>query len=608
MKITDRVLLILCASLLLLIVHIFLPNIGSVLAKQNDFLIWFISGLIVFIASLKVLWRGSLTESPLMLSIIIFVTGWMGGSLFNEIYNLDFFSLQCIWLIGGVILWISLLQFELDDRQERILLSLIFVSAVIESLIGLIQFSGLYRYIPVTPSPAPGVVGGAFQQKNLFASWIATGTVISLYLITTPFFDNLVRKKKFLFCTGVFLLALNLAIAQSRTGIAGTIPGIVLVMLARKGEFIHLKKRLFIWLLILTFGLFCGFSLLYFQDRIGVERFTVKKITWFTDPDQTSYRERILMLKTSMDMFLEKPLTGQGFGNFPSLYAYYQAKNKKDKPSWRNLGGSFTHHPHNELALIVAESGILGLLGIAALLAGLMRFASKTGYLHAFKYLAFLTPFLFHMLVEYPLHNSVTHWFTFVLLFALATRHVVKETRVAISTRTKIALTTFFSCFFLLFSIYLTNTFVAYNRFVIWFTEYSEGKEARVENIEQATNNFYLRLLAKPMSMFAKAERAVRDIDQNTEFLNDFLNWSQREKRRLPLPQVFEYEAFVFLNLGIHYKKLSYFSEALKSVNEGLELYGNNEFLKKLKKIIFVEAVKTITERLKYQAGKSLLN
>ncbi|MCX7817248.1 MAG: Wzy polymerase domain-containing protein [Syntrophales bacterium] len=608
-KSPEKILFSLLLLVFVLVGHIYLPNIGGILAKQNELIIWFISGLIVFISSLKVLIKKSFRESPQNVYVFLFVACWLGSSLFSEaIYNQDLFLTQCFWLLGGVVLWISLLQFELAEKDELIFLSLIFISAVIESLIGIIQFFGLYKYIPVTPSPAEGIVGGVFQQKNLFASWIATGAVVSLYIITTPHFKNLTSSKKILFWIGVFTITHSLALAQSRAGLIGIVLAIGVVVLAKKTGLQNFRDKIIIWLIIFVLGLTSGFTLLKFQYKLSVEKFTEKQLSWFTDPNQTTYKERILMLKTSVDMFLEKPLTGQGFGNFPSLYAYYQAKNIKADDYWKSLGGSFTHHPHNEIALIVAESGILGLIGMAILLLGLVRFVPTMGIPNAFKYLAFLTPLLFHTLVEYPLHNSVLHWLSFILIFALATRHAVKETKINISPKLTITLSILFSCLFILFSVYWVKTYVAYNQFVIWFNEYSYGKNAKVQNLEPATKNFYLRPLAKPMLMFAKAEEAVKDVDKNKEFLNDFLNWSEMEKKRLPIPQVFQYEAYVFLNLGMHFKDISYFKEALKTANEGLELYNNDEFLKKLRKVIAVEAAKVIMNRLRYPQGKTFSN
>jgi hypothetical protein len=102
--------------------------------------------------------------------------------------------------------------------------------------------------------------------------------------------------------------------------------------------------------------------------------------------------------------------------------------------------------------------------------------------------------------------------------------------------------------------------------------------------------------------MFARAEDAVKDIEGNKGFLDDFLKWSNSEKQRLPVMPVFYHDARVLLSMGIHYKQHVYFDEAMKTVEEGLLLYPNNEDLKKLRPKIVAEAFKVIFQR--FEQGK----
>ncbi|MGB9934220.1 O-antigen ligase family protein [Thermodesulfovibrio yellowstonii] len=596
----EKILLIILSAVFLFIMHIFLPNIGGVIAKQVEYVIWFASGTVVFIASLKVLKERTLKESPLKIYILLFITAWIGSTVFNQIINLDYFLISSAWLVGGFVLWFAFHQYELTQRQKLFIFLLIFLSAVIESLIGIIQFFGLYRYIPVTPSPETGMVGGVFQQKNLFASWIATGLIVSLYLVSTAWLRSFSSFKKILFFVGIFLLSLSLIIAQSRTGLLGIVIAMVFIFIARRKTYKPIKKTVFVWLMLFIAGVSAGFFLLSVKDQLGIEKLAVKKIKWFSDPEQVSYRERILMYETSFDMFKEKPFTGQGFSNFGSLYMYYQAKVKKSNPDYyKGTGNQYTHHPHNELSLIVAESGIFGILGVLCLLYGILKFFKKIGYQRAGLYTALLTPFLIHMMLEYPLHLSVAHWFTFVLIGAMATSHFLKKTEVKIQKKLSIAAAGALSFLFILFSVHIVKTFIAYNQLVIWYIEYSEGKNAKIENLIPAKENLYLRNWAKPMYMFYSAENALKDIEQNQNYLYDFLNWSETEKKRIPIPQVFQYDAYVLFSLGKHFGQFEYLNEAVKSSEEGLALYPENQELKNLRKTILVEAFRNIFKNLK---------
>ncbi|MDW7973495.1 MAG: hypothetical protein RMI01_09900, partial [Thermodesulfovibrio sp.] len=51
----QKILLLTLAFIFLFIMHIFFPNIGGVIAKQVDYVIWLASGFLVFIGCLNVL-------------------------------------------------------------------------------------------------------------------------------------------------------------------------------------------------------------------------------------------------------------------------------------------------------------------------------------------------------------------------------------------------------------------------------------------------------------------------------------------------------------------------------------------------------------------------
>jgi O-antigen polymerase len=605
---SEKILIIILSFIFLFLMHLFLPNIGGVIARQNEQIIWLFSGAIIFIGALRVLFRKTLIESPLQIYILLFISLWLFSLLFNPIKNIDNFFINSIFLLSSLLLWMAFLQFELTEKQKLLILFFIFISSIIESLIGIIQFFGLYKYIPVTPSPEVGMVGGVFQQKNTFASYIATGIIISLFFIQEDLLIGFSKIKKILFFPGIFLLSLSLIIAESRTGLLGVTFGLILMFIIRRKNLLEIKKKALIWLMVFLTGISSGFFLLSIRDQLGIEKLMAKKLRWFSDPEQVSYKERILMQRASLEMFKEKPFTGHGFSNFGSLYMYYQAKIKNSNPSYRGTGLSYTHHPHNEISLIIAEAGLLGISGLFILFYGFFKFFTKTGFEHAGTYIALLSPFLIHSLFEYPLRLSVAHWFTFIILFYLATSNLVKKTELKISPKLTQILTTAGCALFILFSVFIVKTFIAYNQLVIWYIEYTEKKKADLINLEPASQNFYLKNWAKPMYMFTKAEEAVKDIEKNKDFLFEFLNWAQAEKKRLPIPQVFQYDAYVLLNLGMHFQKWDYFDEAMRTVEEGLFIYPENKELKELRIKIFREAFKLVLKNFEKKNNIKLSN
>jgi len=599
----EKILIIISAFVFLLIMHVFVPNIGGVLAKQVDYVIWFLCGLITLVSTLKVLNSRRFFESPLNLYVFLFVGLWFISIIFNPIKNMANFFYYSFWLIGSIVFWIGLLQFELTKRQRHTLLFCLYASSVIEAMIGISQFYGLYRYIPITPSPEEGLVGGIFQQKNVFSSWLATGLVVSLYLVSTARFRSLGKIMRITFFVTLFLVALALVLGSSRAGFIGVAVAGLLLIFSRKRQCASSKMLLGSWVLVFSLGIFLGFTLVSFLAEMDVKALAKTRAQWFADYTQESPKGRLLMYATVYEMFKDKPIWGHGFSNFGSVYMYYEGEVKKTNPFFKGFKIGYTHHPHSEVLLIVAESGVLGIIGLLILCYGVFRVLRKLGFQRSGTYLALLFPILFHSLVEFPLRISTAHWFTFILLFSFSTSHFTKVTQLNLSKGWVAVLGSLACSVFLVFSIFLGKTFVDYNRYVIWYIEYNEYKKADFINLEPATQNIYLKNFARPMYMFAKAEQAILDVEKHKEFLLEFLKWSEGEKARLPTPQIFLYDALALLSMGVHYKEHVYFDEAMKSVEQGLFIYPGNEDLIELGKRIVAEAVKALNLIPKQQAS-----
>jgi O-antigen polymerase len=519
----NRYLLAILSVTFLFLMHIFVPNIGGVLAQQREYIIWLGIGTIIFLGVLNAIKKKNLTESPFKIYILLFAVLLLSSSIFNPIKNMNMFVISSMRLIAGIILWLALLQFNLSAKERLSILLVVFISAVIESIIGIMQFFGLYRYIPITPAPDVGMVGGAFQQKNLFASWIATGLIISLYFISTNKFKTYTNKAKIIFFVCIALLSLNLIIAGSRAGLLGTALAMVIMLPMRKKHYSVARKNLITWLMVFFIGMAGGFYLLGIKDRLGIEKLTVKQIEWFSDTGQTSYAERILMYKTSFNMFKEKPLFGQGVANFGSLYMYHQAKTKKADPYYKDVGSSYTSHPHNELFLILSESGIAGILAVLILIYGFVKVAIKYGKERIGLYIALLTPITIHTLVEYPLWLSTAHYLLFIILIYMATSHFLKATQLKLAPYISKSLIIIVSCGYIFFTTYTIATFNEYNGLVRWYIDYMETGKAEDKDILSSNRNLYLKNWSIPMYMFAKAEDAVKDRERNKGFLDDFL-------------------------------------------------------------------------------------
>lgn len=123
------------------------------------------------------------------------------------------------------------------------------------------------------------------------------------------------------------------------------------------------------------------------------------------------------------------------------------------------------------------------------------------------------------------------------------------------------------------------RTVSAYNRLLFWERENLMGKNPSPQLLIPATENLYLRNWASQIYATYVADRALRDVRKNKEFLLGFLDWAKVEKRRWPTPTVFIYEAKVLLSLGRSLGERNYYLLAKNSLEQALKLYPENREL-----------------------------
>lgn len=578
--------LLLLSFIYLFVAHLFLPNLGGAILQPREYFIWILILFILWLASLNVLKSGRLILPDGRIPFLLFILLSMSSILVNPLLNRDLFLIQAVHTFAIFFVWIYLHQFGLKKPLKDKVLLLIFLSAGIEAVIGLLQFSEFFRFLPVTPVFQEGMVWGVFQQKNLFGTFIALGLIVSLYLITLPLFRKLLLASLFIIS---FSLSINLVFANSRAAWLGFLLGTSTAIFTRYKIYRAFSKRLALWVLVVISGTILGVFL-----RGGLKDYKGALLQ-----RESSNAQRVLMLKTSWEMFKERPLFGHGFGNFESLYMYYQAKVVDKEKKYSRYVGDFVSHPHNELALIAVQSGIAGLFGFALVFLSFLRKLLSLGIQKAGLYTSLLMPFLIHALVEYPMELSVIHYFTFIILLSFISSHGCTMKEFKISTKVKlfagIVVTILLSTVIFWFS----KTFVDYMRLTLFTIEADRGR-FRPELIEGARKNVYLRNWAEAIYWIEKIKVALKE--GNTHAVESFILWAEKEKIRRPLKEVFYLEALALSFLGEKNKNLALMDESMKVVEEGLRLYPNYKKLNNLKKAVIAKTMKIVVD---YYRGKS---
>jgi len=368
---------------------------------------WIPISFFIGFSLLHIVHRSSIRYSQLTLGLLLACALLFIPAIFPA--SLDVTSLGRFYgLVAGLLVFIGLQQLVLTDVARTQLLFLILVAVLIEAVIGWAQY---FAWLPenfMGYSSDQRITWGIFRQPNVMASFMATGVVLSAYLL--PAYIAISNRKGNFFAT-ICLLTPLLAVPvilllNSRVGWLGLLIGSVLMLpylLAKGGR--HVTRS---WVLMLLLGAILG--LLFLANSPSGFGPAVAKVQ--VDP------VRLKMYPVVIRLFLDNALFGVGYGNFESsfnLFAASQYQAGLAEPS----GVTNLHHPHNELLFWAAEGGVVALAGL--LLAAFLVFRSilrcERGVRLAL--IGLLFPIVLHTQTEYPFYHSAVHWIVFVVLLYL---------------------------------------------------------------------------------------------------------------------------------------------------------------------------------------------
>ncbi|WP_235082797.1 PglL family O-oligosaccharyltransferase [Serratia rubidaea] len=309
-------------------------------------------------------------------------------------------TLRLLGLGLGALALLALYQVPLDRARRRQWLYGLLVAGVLEALLGLMQYAGIW------PGGAPVSGGvprpyGIFQQWNVMASFMAITLALSLVLAGQPGGGWGARGVR---AVAQLLTPLLLVIIVSRIGL---LAALILTPLQLIGLWRQSPVR-GAWVLCrVALGAVLGLALL---AENGAPRAPAQSST-------LSYRNEAA--RTAVTMIAEKPWFGWGYGHFEGDFIRtYHTWHPQASLSFR------LSHPHNELLLWGVEGGALALTGCCLMAAGLwrrMRRDARGGFwrLGGRPWIAAL-PALLHLMVEYPLYLSAAHGVALLILWRVS--------------------------------------------------------------------------------------------------------------------------------------------------------------------------------------------
>ena len=305
-------------------------------------------------------------------------------------------------LWGGVLLYVTLLQARLTRRQGQVLALCLALAAGLQALYALLQL--LFSPVDWLPAWSNEVTAchaisvGVFQQRNLTASFIATGLAVSLWLRADirAHWARHEGLRRALLAAILLLCSAALMMLKSRIGVLSG--SLVMVMAlwrwCRQGV-----AALWLWPLL---GTMSGLLL----------------SAWLPPGDTLTHdmsdTQRLFTLHWSLVMLAQHPWRGWGAGGFEYAFQHFLAAHTPPVVT----GHGVMSHPHNEILFQAVEGGALALAGLALWLVTALRLLWRRGRDGGTALLVML-PVLLHTQTEFPVYQSVVHWFILVVVLAL---------------------------------------------------------------------------------------------------------------------------------------------------------------------------------------------
>jgi O-antigen polymerase len=309
-----------------------------------------------------------------------------------------------LWVLG-------LVQFRLGSQQFKQLAWLIFAGSAISALMTL-GSPGFFNFIPHFDQITVLLKAtfGGFQQVNSFSSFMAAITVFGFVTFVHSADNRRPVHQAFLF---VLTLICSCAVwtVGSRTGYLGLgLSALLLAIWIWKFQSAQ-KFNLLIWLGALALALLIS---------LHAHSFGVAPQYWIGErlvdlPKGVASTERKDMWLVSLSLWWQAPLFGHGLGSFTQIFTnqfdQLVASGRELKPIY----GALTH-PHNESLLWLAETGLVGFIGIFGPWLYWIFIVCRKDPAFGLSWLACLLPIALHTQTEFPLHNSSAHWFLLGLI------------------------------------------------------------------------------------------------------------------------------------------------------------------------------------------------
>jgi O-antigen polymerase len=480
----------------------------------------------------------------------------LNGILISEAALPDQWLFKQLYLIGGVFFLFGLFQFELDKKVINRILYVVVMASGLHALIGTVQISladVMPRWIPMSGRTPVGM----FQQVNVHASFLATGILISLYLITESGFGRQSKLYKSTLIV-VFSLAFYIVIASgSRVGLLALILAVPLLIFAR-WNVLKKQKSIYLTLLLATLvALVAG--------QAGLER-TLDKSAQLTGKSYST--ARVAMYSIGLEIVAKNPLLGHGIGRFlaswnPQASDFYNRHPETELPK-------YVTHPHNEVLLWLIEGGLLAVMGLLVFTIGIFIALYRNGMEEGAAITALLVPISLHTQVELPFYISSLHWFLWLFMLFIALKVNTQIVTVNLSGPASRLIHGVNIVFIVTVTLFLFNTARAQTDIY----DFVSGQKVEGPYLAIALKNLYSKRTAQQMAMRSNLYAHIEA--DNKKGVDNFVMWAEDYVNKSPELKMYEdlISASVYLNPA---------GKGCDRIKEALTMFAHNKPLQKAK-------------------------
>jgi len=401
---------------LLFILPVFVDNnAGSGLNMPQNLLAWGIMVVSILLTAARAAVTGRLQVArfmlPGILAVLLLMLPWLWTP--SPLWQQHALP-RLAGIAGALVFTFALCQLHLTSGLRRGILAVAVCSVLIQAAEAMIQ-AWLPDLALRLMSFDDRLPYGIFQQRNLLASWLATGYGVALYLLLTA----RTRSAALVWTASLYPLCAALTLTSSRTGLLGAVIMTVLAALADRAAWRGRPRAVLCRLMLLS-------SLL--ATCAAISQWAMPEGSQADLTHTLSNRERVVMLKGAVSMAAEHPLIGSGLGGFEARFPDVLAQ------AGLQARSSSITHPHNEVLYVLDEGGAIALTGLL-MLAGIWLWpAFRRGGRWLLPLLGL--PLVVHMMTEYPLYLSAPHLMLLLVLFRVGLPDIaLRESRILIPLR-----------------------------------------------------------------------------------------------------------------------------------------------------------------------------